>query len=76
MSGRPAPILRLEGIVAAAVPTVFLIGHCDAALSAEPEPAANTSGQRGQALADANAAFAAKARRTARRCPVMGLERG
>jgi hypothetical protein len=58
------------------VPTVFLIGRWDGALSAEPEPAANTSGHRGQELADANAAFAATARRTARRCPAMGLERG
>ena len=76
MSRRPAPILLLEGIAAAAVPTVFLIGHWDATLSAEPEPAANTSGQRGQELADANAAFAPAARRTARRCPAMGSERG
>lgn len=32
MSRRPALILRLEAIAAAAVPTVFLIGHWDATL--------------------------------------------
>ena len=55
MSGRPAPVLRPAGRIAAvAVAAGLLFVHSGPTRSAEPEPAANASAQRGQELADAN----------------------